>query len=195
MLAVLNMRYTFLRQIKSRDFNENHAQWMDKNTNNYPRSAWWHNDDILLATVSEFCSELLIIGCVLYGAGAISEHQRNQLQQKHNHHIRTRKLLRHISNQLPKPPAPKLKTSASNDNTSEKQSSSPPTSENTRPQLSPWWPASPTGISIFCTALVAAFFASTAVTGEPISGIVSAGLWYLIVICVRYFAVVAPSRK
>ena len=70
-----------------------------------------------------------------------------------------------------------------------------PVSSNASVQLSSWWPSSPTGITLLCIMLVVSFFASTAVTGEPISGIVSAGLWYLIVILVRYFAVVAPSQK
>ena len=66
----------------------------------------------------------------------------------------------------------------------------------TRRQLSAWWPASPTGIVAFCIFLVLCFFAPMLRRGAAfIDGVVCAGLWYFIVVLIRHFAVVRPSRN
>ena len=61
-------------------------------------------------------------------------------------------------------------------------------------RLSAWWPASVGGSIAFVLLLVATAGGGTMRAG-PEAGLISAVVWYALVILIRYFAVIRPSRR
>ena len=59
--------------------------------------------------------------------------------------------------------------------------------------LSVWWPESKQGSVALAILIAAAFAVGFAV--DPLGSIINAVVWYLVVIVIRYFVTVQPSRK
>jgi len=188
----------------------------------YPRMRELPDDEIYILGVAEHGPTIFLAGCFLYAAGSLHLQSRriykslnerlDEILSRLEPPADKRPSAPRLKNPLekPTPGAPAMPTSVPSlasqapvkvelptktaaISSMQQQQEARPTQPAKR--LSPWWPASTGGSAALGVTLGAAFIASLAVTQEALGGIVSAAIYYFIIIGIRYVAIVLPSRK